>query len=266
MVVATAAAVVTFSLSARAASLASDNASDAAYSGGVINGNNGGTGWGGAWVETAENGPNGSGSFIGDSTSNAGGGSGGINSVGNKAWGTYANTNSNVGGNTVSLVRPFTGDLSIGQTFSIDFDNGWIDNGTVGLGLQNAGGQNRVEFFFVGGGANYTIQTASGLDTGIGFTGNGLHLDFVLTGTDSMDVKVTPLNPTGSTSTFSVTLNNSGGIDRVRLFNYNSNGNGNSPTSNYDAFYNNMSIIPEPTTFGLVGLGLLGALALRRRK
>jgi hypothetical protein len=242
-----------------AASLASDNAGNYTTEWADSGTPNGGSGWGGAWTLSA------GGIFFGDSTLNSGGASGGINSGNSRALGLQADSG---GGFTSSGVRLFNGALSIGQTFSIDFDNGFIagsPSGTVGLGLQNSAGNNRVEFFFVGGANNYTVQTGSATDTGIGFTGNGLHLDFVLTGADSMDVKVTPLNPTGSTSTFSVTLGNSGGIDRIRLFDF--QGGGGAPNDqNSVAYYNNLAIVPEPSTIVLVGLGLAGALVLRRRK
>ncbi len=135
-----------------AASNASDNAGN--YGGNWTGGQ--GTGWGGDWV--FQDGPTNSGHFIGDSTTNAGG-SLGINSTGDGAWGLFANT-----GDTANATRPFNGDLSIGQTFSIQIDQGYQDTGsTVGLSLQNSSGQTLFEIYYIGGGTNtWKTNDASG--------------------------------------------------------------------------------------------------------
>src|SRR4051812_34743929 len=109
------------------------NASDNAGNYGGVWAGNQGTGWGGAWVFTDSAN---SGHFIGDSTLNAGG-SGGIN-TGGDAWGLFANS-----GTTAEAIRPFSGALSVGQTFSLQIDQGFQQGGsTVGFGLQNSTGQN----------------------------------------------------------------------------------------------------------------------------
>ncbi|MEI6082859.1 MAG: PEP-CTERM sorting domain-containing protein [Verrucomicrobiota bacterium] len=244
-----------FAVTSHASTPASDNAGN--YAGGTwTNGANAGTGFGN-WIFGS---PVNSGQFLGNSTSNAGGTSGGINTSG-QAWGMFANTSA-----TADATRPFIGALSLGQSVVIDLDNGFIDNGaTVGLGLQNSSSQNRIEFFFTGGQTSYTIQTASGTASGVPFTGDGLRLTFTLTGTgDTMDLTVGSLNGSnGGTNSFfsNIGLNNSGGIDRIRLFNFNAGSGGNK-----DAFYNNLAIVPEPSTMVLVGCGLVGAWFLRRRQ
>jgi hypothetical protein len=238
-----------------ASNLASDDASN--YSGGWTNGSNGGTGFG-IW-SFGNSGV--AGQFTGNSTGNAGGASGGINTSGT-AWGMFANS-----GGLASVVRPFTGGaLSLGQSVVVDFDNGFIDTGaTVGLSLQTSGGANRIEFYFVGGDSSYTINNGSALGTGIGFTGDGLRLTFTLTGANSMNLTVGSLNGSnGGTNSVFTGLSLNGGvgtdIERIRFFNANA-GSG----SNNDAFYNNLQIIPEPSTVVMVGLGLLGAWFIRRR-
>lgn len=241
---------------AQAASLASDAANDVAYDDGWATGDNGGTGFG-PWTLGTIGSGGAAGHFIGDSSNNAGG-SGNIN-TGGEAFGLYAEP-----GMVSEAFRPFTGALSIGQIFLIDFDNGWIqDGGTVGLGLQNSAGQNRIEFFFIGGQTTYKIQHgATQTDSGVGFTGNGLRLEFALVTADSMNVviKNTSGGVLASFSGLALGGTSGSGIDRVRLFNA-----GAGPGSNHDAFYNNLRIIPEPTTALLVGLGLMGATLLRRR-
>lgn len=131
--------------------LASDVAIDPAYDDGWTTGDNGGTGFG-AWTLGTIGSGGAAGHFIGDSSNNAGGGSGNINTAG-ESFGLYAEP-----GMVSEAFRPFTGALSVGQIFLIDFDNGWVDEGgTVGLGLQNSAGQNRIEFFFIGGQTTYKI-------------------------------------------------------------------------------------------------------------
>ena len=248
-----------------AASLASDNASDAVYvGGGNFNGLNGGTGFA-AWTNTPSANTGVNGSLIASSTNNAGGSSGGIDSTGNKAWGFYGNS-----GNTGDGVRPFTGGaLSIGQTVKIDIDQGFQDGGsTAGIGLQNSSFQNLVELYYVGGDSvnSWKKNDAGGqadLSPNVGFSGNGFHVELTLTSATTYSGTITPLNPTGSPVAFSGTLNSPGGgqaIAQIRVFNFNS-GVG----ANADFFANNLAVVPEPTTMTLLGLGLLGALALRRR-
>jgi autotransporter-associated beta strand protein len=191
-----------------------------------------GTGWGtGNQWQLSGAGGNG-GFFIGDSANNGSGSSGNINTSG-KAWGMYAN-----GGNTVSAVRSFTGaGLAVGQTFQIDMDNGFIDNGsTVGFGLQNSSGQNVWEFFFVGGGSSYTVNAGSVTPTpSIPFTADGLRIALTLTAAGTYSVTITtPVG--GSSSTFTGSLLSPGGgqtITQLRLFNANA-GNG----SANDAYFN----------------------------
>jgi hypothetical protein len=58
-------------------------------------------------------------------------------------------------------------------------------------------------------------------------------------------------------------MNPQGDQNIVQFRAFNSGGPGGDP---YNFYVNSLQIIPEPSTFGLVSLGLLGALALRRRK
>ena len=136
--------------------IAQDNASYAVYNGGSFNGLNGGTGFG-AW---SVNSPNG-GSFIGNSTNNGGVPSGGINSTGGKAFGIYSN------GAQTTATRPLTTPLAIGQTLSLDFDNGYINSSgpSAGFYLSN-GGNNPLTVYFNGGDSQYRVvdnTTTNGL-------------------------------------------------------------------------------------------------------
>jgi hypothetical protein len=264
---ATAFALVAWATSGHASNLASDNAADPAYSGGIAN-QNGGTGFSN-WVEVAQDGPAGSGSFIGDATQNGYIPSGGAINTSGKSWGLYGNS-----GNTEVLYRNFTGgSLSIGQSFDIGMDNGYVnsDGGVDGFVLRNGtdtssknNGQ-RFEFLFIGGDADYYIATNSTsplVDTGVSYTDGGLLLDFTLTGADSYSLSITGLT-SGASAIVSGVLGGtpSSGIDSVALYNQNAGSGG-----NYDLYFNQMAIVPEPSTVALVTVGLLGAFVVRRRK
>lgn len=244
------AAVATMFQASAAIIIAQDDASDAAYSGGFSNGTNGGVGFQ-AWqnIGNAVDPTGFGGGFIGNDTNF---GLDITTGPDNEAWGIYGN-NGGVG----EAVRPFSTALAIGQTFSIQMDNKNIDNGgTVGFGLRDSSGNARFEFFFVGGGTNYTIDDAFGsMDTGIGWTTSGLDIAFTLTGTDSYSVTIN-----GGTPFVSSLKGTSGaGIEQARLFNANGGD---------DVGFNSIKIVdvvPEPAASALLAFGLLALRLMRRR-
>ena len=241
-----------------AASVAFDSASSAAYNDGWDNGDNGGSGWGGGWVLSGVSGF--SGQYLASSTSNGNGdgnSDGDIDTAG-RSWFQYAHT-----GNTAGAVRPFSGSLSVGQTFSIAFDNGFIQNGgTVGFGLQNASGNNVFEYYFSGGSSNYTVSSQSYSGTTSGFSDEGLVLAFTLTASNTYSLAIQYLNPANNFGGTGTLFNPGGGqaITQVRIFNFNAGNDG----ANNNAAVNSISIVPEPATALLGSLGLLALL--RRRK
>ena len=245
-----------------AATVASDNAGN--YTS-WTNGANSGSGFG-AWTLSL---PANSGNYLGTSTTNAGGGSGGID-TGVQSFGLWANTGAAGHG-----YRPLTGgSLASDQRFRIDLDNGWIGSGgpSVGFGLQNSASNNLWEFYFAGGDGSYTINRNGGVfATGIPFTGNGLHVDFGFTGTTNFTVDITAYFNAGHTSFTNYTFTGSllaqadQGVRQLHIWNANA---GSGP--NYDAFFNSMSVIPEPGTMALMGLALAGMTVffrhVRRRR
>jgi len=102
---------------APAAQIAYDSAGDSAYNSGFTQGSDGGYGWGGGWSISSP-----MFAAVGDSTTNGPGslaGAGDINSPrvpGGRAWGLNWNNQAS---------RPFAGALGVGQTFSVDYDNGF---------------------------------------------------------------------------------------------------------------------------------------------
>ncbi len=205
------------------------------------------SGWGSVWAISAQNGPGGSGAYIGTSTTNGytgdPGNDGDIDTQG-KSWGLYANSS-----NTVSAVRNVN--LAVGETFRIDFDTGDIPApGVVGLQLFY-GGTPRFGFQFIGGQTNYTIydSSSSQRDSGVLYTTQGLHLALTLidadhysltisaVGSDTYGVGNTGLLPVTITGTFA---GSSGTVvNRLRLYNYQGPNDANNPRR--DAFFNSIS-------------------------
>ena len=111
--------------------IATDDATQATYdTGGWTTGDNGGSGFG-AWTLTT---PTNSGTFVGSSND--------IRTIftNNDAWGLFADN-----GATAAAVRPFSNSLVPGWVFSIDMDNGAVQNGgTVGFSLRNASGATQI--------------------------------------------------------------------------------------------------------------------------
>ena len=243
--------------SVHAAANASDNAGNYTAGGGYA-GLNDGTGFGAYTVSGASST---AGTFLGDSTGNAGG-SGGINTNGS-AFGVYANS-----GSQLLVNRSFVADaagqtfLAVGQSFSLSFDNGYVTNGsTVGFNLLAADGTDRFTFQFLGGTNDYTINTGSGstaVDTGVGFTGSGLSLVFTQLAGNAFTVAITPSGATTTTLTGTLAASN---ISQFQVFNNNA-GTG----SNYDVFFNNPTVVPEPGTVAVVLAGAVGLWMVTRRR
>ena len=240
-----------------AAVLAADDAARAAYNGGWTSGTNGGSGFG-PWALTPGQNSNNSGFFVGTSANNGDGGGNapppGDVDVAGEAWGMYANS-----GQTATAVRPFTGDLSVGQRVQFRFDNGWIDTGgNVGFSLDSAT-EDRLQFFFSGGDQNYVLIDESGVrDTLIPFTDEGMAVDFALTGPDAYSLSVAPNGGTARSFTGTLAGPPGTGIAAVRFFDSNAG-----PFSQRDLFINSLSVVPEPGA--LAPVGLAAVLGRRRR-
>lgn len=253
-----AALALVWQTSVHGAALATD---DAANYDNVLNpwtdGSNEGTGFG-AWT-FATGAPGTAFWYLGDSSTNGGGGSG-IN-TGGQAWGM------SIGGNVMDAVRPFTvggpnssSSLAVGQGVELAFDNGWIPTGgVVGFNLRS-GSESRFEFYFTGGGLNYSVVGSTLQSTTAGFTDAGMNLTFTLTGTDTFSFTVDFLG--GGSEVFSGSLGGTAGsgIDNIRLFNFNG---GYGATNNQ--FFNSLSVVPEPSVGLLFGAGALALAFLRRR-
>jgi hypothetical protein len=264
------------SLTANAANPASDNAADIAYSGGWSSGSNGGIGFGPWDLGVSINDPNRDGFLIGSSSSNGNPPSGNIDTSG-KSWGMYANGHNQVLDALAVAYRPFMGSLAVGQTTTLNMDNGFVDSGPpgiVGFSLMNAdpvssnalfstlpNTNTRFAFSFTGGDTNYKIALGDGMgsyntiDTGTGFTDGGLSLAFTLTGANTFSLRI------NSGSAISGTLggSSSDALNGIALFNYVA-GSG----SSNDAFFNSLAIVPEPASIVLLVLGAVSLPITRR--
>ena len=197
----------------------------------------------------------GGGAFVGNSTTN-GGGSTGINSSNNLAFGLYNNSTS-----TSEAIRNFPS-LLVGQTVRFDMDNGWLNSGSVGVGLQNASGQNVWEIFFAGGATGYSIN-GSLLSPTVPFTANGLRITFTLLTSTTYSATIQILNGGATYGPYTGTLQSPGSgqsITRFRAFNYNA-GSG----ANYDFYFNNIvtpSFFDNASTYSSLSNGLQSATSV----
>ncbi|MEY2852302.1 MAG: hypothetical protein RL549_1001 [Verrucomicrobiota bacterium] len=130
------------------------------------NGLSGGAGFG-AWSLTSSGS---GGHFLANNPAN-------LNVGSSTGFGLWAN-----GGGTSTATRNFNTAMSMGDSFSMRFDNNWIDpGGETGFALADSFGNVKFRFYFVGGQNNYRITDATAArDTGWGYTGNGLSLTVTL--------------------------------------------------------------------------------------
>ena len=113
---------------------------------------------------------NNAGSFLADGATN-------MNVGTTKGFGLWANN-----GGRAAVTRNFNTPMKSGDSFSVKFDNNWIDNGAeVGMELRDSVGTVRFRFFFVGGESSYRVADAqSNRLTSIAYTDRGLDLTLML--------------------------------------------------------------------------------------
>ncbi|HMS56225.1 MAG TPA: PEP-CTERM sorting domain-containing protein [Fimbriimonadaceae bacterium] len=224
-----------------------DCAADPAYNDGWQSGDNGGLGFGAWSLNSSSN----SGHFIATSNNNGGGGGVGIDTIG-VSWGMYANS-----GDISSASRSILNPLAVGETFFMNFDNGWINDGSlVQTGLSMAGFGSVIRF--TGGTSNYELVDTTGTATStISFTDGGLLAEWVITSSTSYDFRLTRLNDNAVWTT----SRSIGGTAFDRFIFTNSNAGSNSP---HDAFINSTGVVPEPSS--LLVLGLAGVAFFVKRK
>jgi hypothetical protein len=240
-----------------AATNGSDFANDPAYDMGFGNGTDGGTPLTfSSWIIGATPpGPN-AGSFIGDSTSLAPMNTGGNVNTGGEAFGLFAHS-----GQSVDASRSFDSPLGGGQTFTIQLAVNFR-NGNKGFDLRDASSASIFNLNI--GGDTYAVNNAT--------TGNGVIFGGTYDANTVFSISMTQVDGTGGT--WSITR--SGGLTGTVSGTYTGLASGfhlyNSQTTGAGAaednlFFNNMTVIPEPSTYALLaGPTLLGAFMFIRRR
>lgn len=234
-------AAVALSSGTFAASDASDNASTNNYPGGTwTTGSNGGSGFG-SWTLTSTPAGGFAGSYIGGTA------------IGDPAFGIYSGNDPAA---TMLAYRPFTGGLTSGQSFSVTIGNTATINGQIGLSLMS-GLNARWTLKFVGGDTDWKLNDG-GTDFGSGqaYAANtALSLTFTYNGGSSYSY--TFGTGSGNNYTASADISN---LDGVQFFSVNQG-----PGENMGI--NNLSVVPEPSTYALLALSALGmgGYVVRRR-
>ena len=222
--------------------IASDNSSN--YLGTFV-GENGGTGFN-AWTSD----PVGSGgSYIGGTGLSV------------DSFGIYAG---GAAGNSMSVYRGFSSAMSIGDVFSIDLGYTGVNNGgQIGINFL-AAAATRLTFKFTGGNSFWTLNDGgSDFDTNIpwggGNPGTTLNVQFTR-GTGNVYSVLFTQGANVYTGTNYLSASGVMDINEIGLF---STAQG----SDQNLGFNNLSVVPEPSTYALLGLGTaFGLWQLRRRK
>ncbi len=191
-----------------------------------------GTGWASGWALTPTNNSSTAGFFVGSSTNNDANGGGDTNGdgdidTGTRSWGIYANSSFNA----TEARRLSSTPLSVGQTVSIDVDNGDVGSGGLAGFTLRSGGDNStnnvLEFFFNGSTGTYEINQSGGYtNTGVGITRQGNRVVVTLTSASTYSLTFTRLRDGAVFGPYTGSLIFAGNIDRIRPFLINPNAGG----------------------------------------
>lgn len=236
------------------ASLAALTVSANAATNGTWNGTSGGS-WSSSETQgwTSVTTPSGSGSF------NAGT----IANMANGSWSLWSDS-------AQSEARwDFAGGaLNTGQSFSIDWRNNSIASGrTITLSLRRSDGSEAFGFRFLGGGTNYEIKgdgTWFVEDSGTsGYQNTAINLNFQLVTADTYIFTATRKSDNFQMlQTGTYTLGGTSGLGLTHFEVYNDA----RVAGSSDLNLNSITVVPEPSSAALLGLGLAGLAMLRRRR
>ena len=236
------------------AQIASDNGGN--YGGGWNNGSNGGSGFL-AWNISATPGTGFAGSFIGDPTF------AGVTGMSTTSFGLFANPGGS--GATATVSRGLASALNVGDTFSFQWGINWdSDAGNKGFNLLS-GGVGGTELLNVNQGGfpgdlNLIVGGVTN-NTGIGFGTGPMTWSFTLT--TPSNLLVTSSARDGTTTPVFTTNLAVGAAPNAFSFYATGMGAG----DNRQPYFNNLSVVPEPSTYALFALSAaaLGGYAARRR-
>ena len=197
---------------------------------------------------------------IGDSSQ------GGRTSIGSKAFnlipGSYTNTGFLGYAQTYYVLSG--GALSVGQTLSFDI-NFLFSNGTKGFTLEKAGGGANSDLFTVRQDWGDSIQALKGGLVGTNnIVSNGFQKALRLEATQQAESIQLNIKD-GGTSIFSQTFLTTDTIGQIQFFAGNIDPTQEGDRDSQSIFFNNISVIPEPSALSLLTIGSLGLLVLRRR-
>jgi hypothetical protein len=254
------------------AQIAADSASNPTYATGWSAGQNGGYGFGPWSFDGTSGSPIQQGMTYGNSSP--------YNALGT-AWTLYNPNGGLAGGDVASAGRSFAA-LQVGQTIQTVIDNPTATSFYRGYGISLLSGADNdnpgstagqrvaaytFEYFsygkwFVGDGTGNTGTSLFNTDT----APSGMDLAITLTGANSYQLTMTPLNDPADAYTQDGTLNNSGPIDWIQYQFYNTTSNPNASTDFYISSMDITAAPDETSTLALLGSGFAGLLFLRRRK
>lgn len=232
--------------------VASDNGGN--YAGGWTNGANGGTGFG-AWSIVADQGSGFAGNFIGNPAD------AGISGMATDSFGLYANPSGS--GATVDAGRSFASALSVGDTFSFQWGLNWDSDGdgNKGFNLYSGGlGGTQIININMGGSGVITINSNPMFSE---YGANAFTLNFTIV--NSTTLAVYGIGRDGSESysnNFDIT-----GLT-VDSFKFYASGLSGDNANNRQPYFNELEVVPEPSTYVLLALSAagFGGYVIRRRR
>jgi len=246
------AAAATLAVGTSQAQIASDNGGN--YSGGWSDGTNGGTGFL-AWNISATTGTGFAGAFIGDPTF------AGVTGMSATSFGMFANPGGS--GATVTVARGMSNALGVGDTFSFQWGINWdSDVGNKGFNLFS-GGVGGTQLLNVNQAGFPGDITFEGANTGIAYGDGPMTWSFTLT--TASNLLVTSSARDGTTTPVFTT--NIAVVAAPNAFSFYATAMG--AGDQRQSYFNNLSVVPEPSTYALLTLsavGLAGYAARRRAR
>lgn len=232
------------------AQVAFDQASN--YGGGWNNGSNGGFGFGN-WSLNSTPGTGFAGQFLGNPAD------AGISGMSTSSFGLFANPAASGASSTAS--RALSSALTVGQTLSVQW----------GVNFDTGGSGNKGFNLYTGGiGGTQLININQGGSATITINGNPMFSNY---GTVAMTLNFEYLNATtlrvfgtgrDGLETYNQNFTIAGAPDAFQF--YATELVGPSFQTERQPYFNNLSVVPEPATLGMLAFGALACVALNRKR